>query len=180
MRRSRCAVARGLSKSRGATGSSLELLERHAHAGVEQPLERSLDPVLPYQSLDVAELDPGVVEQPPVRARRARVHAAVEELEEAPLPVGEGGADPLPRLGARHRRAEEPRQVDGVAGGEPKLPAGVHDAGSRGRNLGSVTSSVTSSKTTSTGRSQLTSPVGIPTIAVGSRGPSSSSTTAAT
>ena len=158
--------------------AALELLERDADTGVEQSLERTFDSVLSDEVLHVSELDSGVLEEPPVGTRRARVHAVLENLEEAPLPIGEGVGDPLPCLRRGHRRSKESRQVDGVTSGERESLPGAHRARPAGRNFGSVTSSVTSSKTTSTGMSHRTSSTATPSIVVGSRGPSSSSTTA--
>ena len=92
-----------------------ELAERHVYPGLVEPLDRLVDSVLVNQAGDIPELDPRVVAEPPIRALRLGENAALEDVEEAPLPFREPSANALEAVRFRQGHPEEPPEAGVVA-----------------------------------------------------------------
>ncbi len=64
---------------------ALELLVTDVHSLGEQPLERFLYPLLLYEAAHVAQFDPGVLHEDPVRAVRKAKDAVLDDEKEVLL-----------------------------------------------------------------------------------------------
>ena len=111
----------------------MEFLVGDVHAGVTQPPQCVIDAPVADQLGHGAGVEPGIVEQLVIRARRVRPHRGVEQIEEPLIPAGQlidpGGAGRF-----RPYRVAEVR----TQGADEAPAVSQHDGRAYGESVGSA------------------------------------------